>query len=105
MRIKDKESWWAMVQDNWDEILTILSEQLDSNSLAYDEPGDPDSALTGRNLLQELIFLKQQQDPKITRYFHAAWWIASDGYARANHPGWGQLCDLLSEEEFLYEQN
>jgi hypothetical protein len=98
--ISDSETYWATVDKWWDQLLEIASHHLDLQSPAFEKPGDPESAMTGRTVLEELIFLKRARNKKLPRYFNAIWGMASESYAWSV-PGWGQLCDLCSEEGVL----
>ena len=94
------DAYWKSVNDGWDDLLNIIAHHIDLNSPAHDIPGDGTSPLTMRTVLEELIHLKKTQDPKIVRYFAAAWCLASDAYAWSV-PFWGSFCDLCSEEWVL----
>lgn len=102
MRIETPQNWWKVVELQWDNLLSIIADQMNLSHLAYKTPGDADSPTTGRSILQEITRLRKIHDPKLARYFHAAWGLASDAYAWSV-PGWGSLCDLCSEEWALYE--
>ena len=104
MNINNKNDWWTLLESNWDNILNIASDQLDVNSLAFEIPGNPESKMTGRNVLQEMNHLKIIKDSNISRYLNAIWGLASDAYARENRRGWKIICDLCSEEYVLYEE-
>lgn len=99
---KNKSEWWTLVDQWWDQIVIMASDQLDLDGLSYEIPGNPGSPITGRTVIQELIHLKQTQNSKIARYFNAIWGLAPDSYAYSKS-GWGQLCDLCSEEYVLHE--
>ena len=101
--INAKEDYWGLVNHKWDDILRILNDQLDLGALAFEIPGDPESPITHRTVLEELLILKRTQDPKIVRYFNAAWGMASESYCWSK-PSWGQFCDLCSEEWVLNEE-
>ena len=99
MEIRTPEDWWKAVEYQWPNLVVILGTWLDFQSPAYDIPGDPRSQMTGRNVVEELEYLKQTMDNRrLARYFFAAWDLASESYARSRPPGWNMLCDLLSEE-------
>lgn len=102
MEIRSEKDWWDAVNSKWDYLLNIIGDQMDLGSPAYEVPGKCESLMTGRTILQELIFLKQTENTKIARYFNGAWGLASEKYAWSV-PGWGLLCDLCSEEYVLYE--
>lgn len=98
----NEKEWWEIVNHWWDQIVDMASDQLDLSSPAFQTPGKPESPMTGRTVMEEMNSLKQNQDPKLARYFNAVWGLASDAYAYSK-PGWTQLCDLCSEEYVLYE--
>jgi len=95
------DAYWKLVNDGWDDLLNIIAHHLDLEYPAYESPGDPTSLMTGRNVLQEILHLHKTRDPKIARYFNAAWCLASDAYAWSV-PFWGAFCDLCSEEWVLH---
>jgi hypothetical protein len=97
MKIDSLKAYWNAVDLQWDNLLDILSDQLDMDSLAFEKPGNPESPMTGRGVLAELIHLKKTRDQRICRYFNAAWGLASEAYCYSK-PAWGLLCDLCSEE-------
>jgi hypothetical protein len=103
MEIRNKDDWWNVVVHHWDYLLGILADKLDFSCTAFEIPGDGKSESTGRIVVEELEHLKYNRDAKLARYFHAAWGLSSDSYAYSV-PGWGQLCDLCSEEYVLYEE-
>lgn len=96
--------WWSIVDENWDELRSIIGHHMDLLHAAYEKPGNAKSAPTGRRITEELEHLKTTRDGhKLARYFHAAWGMASDGYARERVDGWSALCELCSEEGVLDE--
>lgn len=99
---KNRDEWWLQVHNHWDALLNIIADQMDLNHEAFETPGNPESPMTGRKILQELIYLKEFRDSKLARYFNAAFHLASEAYAYSV-PGWNQLCDLCSEEYVLHE--
>jgi len=94
--------WWDIVEDQWSNLLAIIFHHIEASHAAYEEPGNAKSPATGRTIREELTHLRDVKDTKLCRYFAAAWCLASDAYAWSV-PGWGQLCDLCSEEYVLYE--
>jgi hypothetical protein len=102
MEIKNIETYWQVVDQHWDNLLSIIGHHLDFRHPAYEEPGQSDSPMTGRNILDEILFLKQSRDRKLVRYFSGVWCLASDNYAWSV-PRWGILCDLCSEE-WVFEE-
>lgn len=94
--IATKEKYWQAVEDNWEYLMSIVFHHLDDSGPAYQEPGDSKSLKTGRNIREELEFLKETKNPKLADYFNDAWCLASDNYAWSV-PKWGLFCDLCSE--------
>ena len=103
MRIDTAQDWWNAVDDNWDDLLSIIGDQMIIDAPAHEIPGNAEAELTGRTILQEVIHLKKTRGTKLARYFAASWCLSSDSYAWSV-PGWGVLCDLCSEEWVLYEE-
>lgn len=98
-----KDEWWQAVDDNWQSLLEIIFHHMDHTHPAYDTPGQEDTPETGRNIAEELEHLREARDSKLARYLQASWCLASDAYAWSVD-GWGQFCDLCSEEHVLYEE-
>lgn len=99
-----KAEWWSNVDSAWDDLLEIIAHHLSLSSPAHETPGDGATPKTGRTILQELSHLKETRDSKLARYFSAVWCLASDAYAWSV-PGWGEFCDLCSEEYVLVEES
>ena len=103
--IRTPDDWWQAVEEQWAFLTVILGTWLDFKSPAYDVPGNPTSQMTGRNIVEELEYLKRTKDNRrLARYFFAAWDLASESYARSRPPAWSTLCDLLSEEWVFNEE-
>lgn len=100
MEIKNKEDWWRGVDDHWENLLDIIFHHMDCRHAAYEIPGDAKSKPTGRNILDEVEYLRKNRNEKLARYFSTTWCLASDAYAWTV-PSWGVLCDLCSEEYVL----
>lgn len=103
MSINTKEDWWDLVDSQWDNLLVMAGDQLDFNYPAHVVPGDPQTALTGRTILEEMVYLKKSRNQDLARYFNAIWGLASDSYAYSK-PGWSDLCNLCSEEWVFDEE-
>ena len=103
MEIKTKEDWWALVDSYWDSLCDIIAHHMMMLSPAYETPGKDHTPQTGRTISAEIDFLKENKDPKLARYFHASWVLASDAYAYSV-PGWAVLCDLCSEDWVFHEE-
>lgn len=101
--ITNKEEWWEAVDYYWIDLCGIVYNKIDCMHPAYAEVGNDKSPETGLNIMEELLQLKNNKDPKLARYFAAAWDMASEAYCYSV-PSWGVLCDLLSEEHVLYEE-
>lgn len=92
----NKKEWWDLVDHHWDNLLAIVFHHIDCFAKTYKDPGNNQSKLTGRNIVEEMTYLKNQQNEKLESYLSEAWFMASDAYAWSV-PSWGILCDLLSE--------
>jgi len=102
--INNKEDWWKLLNDNWENIKEIIFHNLDPSKPTFEEPGNSNSNPTGRFLYDELEFLRQNQDPKMHRYLNVSWCMSSDAYAYSV-ASWGQFCDLCSESWVFEEEN
>jgi hypothetical protein len=89
--------WWGAVDRAWGDLTDIVAHHMDMYHEAYEVPGDAKSPPTGRNIKDEIIYLKETRDRKLARYFAASWFLATENYCWSV-PNWGTLCDLLSEE-------
>jgi hypothetical protein len=103
VRIETPADYWALVDDCWQQLLEIVGHHIQLDAPAHEKPGEGDSPMTGRNVLQELGHLKKTRDPKIVRYFNAAWCMASEAYCWSVDR-WGDFCDLCSEEWVLHDK-
>lgn len=99
---KNKKEWWELTESQWENLLNMASDQFQMNFVAYEIPGNSESKLTGRTILEEMTYLKENKDPKLEIYFSAIWNLATEKYAYSK-PGWSQLCDLCSESYVLYD--
>jgi hypothetical protein len=74
---------------------------------AHEKPGDALAKTTGRTISQELEHLRALRTAAsghlLCRYFNVVWAMCSDAFAWSV-PGWGELCDLCSEEWALDEE-
>ena len=96
MSLETAADWWETVEQYWDALVRIVGDQMDLLHPAYKHPGTETSEPTGRNIADELEWLKEHKDARLARYFQAAWGLSSDSYAY-NVPAWGIFCDLCSE--------
>jgi len=92
----NKKEWWDLVDYHWDNLLEIVFHHIDAFAKAYEIPGNKQSDFTGRNIVEELAYLRENKDEKLESYLSESWFLASDAYAWSV-PSWGVLCDLLSE--------
>ena len=104
MTINVEQDWWDQLKNNLGDILVVIKDQMDLNHPAYQTPGNENSPMTGRTILEEINFLIKRKDRKIVRYLHATWMLATESYARnpRSIAGWSAICDLCSEEWALY---
>lgn len=103
VELNTAQDWWDLVDQHWGNLSAIILDQMDVFHDAYEVPGDNKSNPTGRDIGDEIEWLKKNRDTHLARYFHAAWGLASESYAWTR-PSWGILCDLCSEEFVLYEE-
>jgi hypothetical protein len=92
------EQWWANVDAEWDNLLNLISDRLNVLANATIDC-TTDTPLVLRNIIQDLIWCKQNRDHKrLHRYLFATWQMNPDKPWIHDQPGWGTLCDLLSED-------
>ena len=82
---KNKEEWWAILNEHWQNIHTIIERFVDEDKLLN---------------LEEL---RQNEDPKLDNILQEAWWNAPDNKTIFKLPSWLVLCDLCSENHVLYD--
>lgn len=97
---KTKEEWWKSVNDNWPNLLNILQQ-----FIGTDDYEDVNGKLTDKPRSIEIATMISNKDPKLAKYFHAAWWNAPDNPSIRYIPSWHILCDLCSEEHVLYDEH
>lgn len=100
----DAKQWWDLVDVRWESLMDIVFHHMSCSAQAYEVPGNAASKPTGRTIWEELEYLREKRDMRLSDYFHAAWGMASDAYAWSV-PHWGALCNLCSESNnCLYEE-
>ena len=99
--IDNAADWWETLANQWDNILGIIAHVMDTDHIAYQTPGDASSPPLTQTIMEDLVACKKTQTPesghRLCRYLNGAWGLASDAYAWSV-PGWGDFCDLCSEE-------
>lgn len=95
---KTKEEWWSNLEKTWVDILGILHRFIGMNDLE-----DVEHNITETPRYIEIEKMKENRDPRLRYYLSAAWINAPDVMGLHKIPGWGVLCDLLSEEHVLHE--
>ena len=65
--IQTPEDWWGIVDNSWNDLLEIFSHVFVLHSPAYAIPGDVKSQTTGRDMLDEVFYLKENRDTKLAR--------------------------------------
>jgi len=103
---KNKYEWWALVDENWEKLMSIMNRFLSLNNLATDPPGKLTGKIMTHTALLDIIRAKENRDGhKLLRYFNGAWGEAPDKSWIHEIPAWGVLCDLCSEDYVLDEKN
>lgn len=102
--MKTKNDYWDNVNKHWDNILCLAIDHLNMEHMSFIEPGNSDSGITGRTVLEEMTYLRSIRSNKLARYFNAIWSLATDRYANSDMPSWDMLCDLCSEEYLIHEE-
>jgi len=95
-----KEEWWRFVDENWDNLMKMFQRFAPLNDLYEDENG----YLGNINLGEHIINLKMKRDPKLARELYKLWAVLPDQEEIHSICGFYTLCDLLSEEFALYEE-
>lgn len=80
MVIKTPEDWWKLVETQWPKLHRILC-----NFVPVEELGKAESAKANKNWAS------------LWTCFQHAWFAAPDSPEIHSIPGWGDLCDLCSE--------
>jgi hypothetical protein len=103
-----KEEWWGNVDTHWSDLRSILNLYLPTSNLEKINTDDTEGAsrviFSSEPMWVVIQTAKENRDPILARYFFAAWESAPDNQSIHRIPGWGALCDLLSEEYALYEE-
>jgi hypothetical protein len=99
VRIESRRSWWLAVEERWEDLLDIMRRFLPTEG--YE---DRDGKILEKPLWMKLVSLKENLDPELARYFHAAWAAAPDDRSIHSLPSWGVLCDLCSEDYVLHDE-
>lgn len=101
-----KEEWWNNVNHYWTNLRKILQHFLPvEQKLRYaEETTDSGLSPSDKTLMEEIEFARKYRDRDLARYLSMAWHSAPDTPNLHRIPSWGVLCDLLSEEYVLYEE-
>lgn len=93
MHINSCDDWWRVLEDNWDNILVLMSRFLGANNLPPVDLGSP--KLTN---LEAMIYAKKQRDETTLLHFlFGIWDEAPDNPGIHDYPSWDAICDLQSE--------
>lgn len=82
---KNKEEWWNLVDQHWENLYNILYMYLPKEEVANADQ------------------LRLIKDRKLSSLFQNAWFNAPDSRSIHSIPSWHVLCDLCSENYVLYE--
>lgn len=103
---KTKKEWWKLVDDHWEDLLSIMDQFLPLNAPATDPPGKTTGKILTHNALNDIFQAKKNRDGyKLLRYLNGAWGMAPDKPWIHQIPGWGVLCALCSESHCIEEEN
>ena len=95
MMIRTVQDWWDVLDTNWSPLLVLFNKFLPD----FYEPIDIDGELLPDMLLDKIIRLKDERDPRLAMYVHAAWKNAPS-LAVSKLKGWKTLCDLKAFESW-----
>ena len=84
---KNPDDWWKMLNDNWENIKTILKRFLTDEQFVKAEE------------------LKEKQDKNFSVFLNIAYDNAPENILKENLPGWMILCDLSDDDIVLYQIN
>jgi hypothetical protein len=112
---RTRDEWWANVEKYWAQLLDIMKMYLPTNQkLMWDEAMIPDSKLdhtfgegfskSNQAMIKNIHECKKWENRDLVEYLKRAWRNAPDKAVIHSIPGWNVLCDLLSEENVLYEE-
>lgn len=108
MIIKDKDTWWKVLDSNWTHIIYTIPSELnyDLSGLASDTLQRDGKLLDGKTtFLGDLLKSKENRNyERLLTYLNAFWAAAPDQPYIHSIPGWGALCDLCSENWVFYEE-
>lgn len=102
--IKTRTQWWKTVDEHWLDILNIFHMTLPMGGIKYiSHVGNVAPNPSIEKLAVEIERCKINRDPHLCRYLFSAWSRLPDDERIHNLDGWYTLCELLSEETLLYE--
>ena len=97
---KNKEEWWASLEEHWEDLLSIMKRFLRSN------PNSENVELDHLARFDTILMAKANKDDHIlVNYLNQAWQNAPDEPWIHELPAWGVLCDLCSEAYVLEDEN
>jgi len=92
--------YWQNVDAYWEDLIHILNVYLPTFNKRW-----IDSTLLDKTLGEHIIELKETRNPKLVRAFNAAWFnCPHDNAGEWAHNSWNILCNLCSDELYLYEE-
>lgn len=103
------DEWWELVDNQWEFLLEIFGQFLpmykEAPESLYTEvsPTNPKVANTAWDDVENCKAKRNHE--KLRQYLFACWESAPDNSSIHSIPGWGSLCDLLSESWVFENQN
>ena len=102
---ENKEEWWELVDENWGQLIGIMWAYLPLHTPQKIYEGEERFSLYSNDTMREVVEkAKNDRDPILARYLSACWEAAPDDRSIHSIPGWDVLCNLLSEEYVLDEE-
>ena len=98
--IDSASDWWETVERKWDQIVDLSfmwPNKFDPMALVPDYMVG-DGITFVMNNREAMQFCRKRQDRRLARFLYGIWEAAPDSGGIHSLDGWGDLCDLCSEE-------
>lgn len=108
----NKEEWWKLVDDNWEDLQSLIVIFHPSNKSVPKLKITANRAEKVRQSIVKKITtipdykeLKKNRDPKLAGVLDDTYWGIPESVDCWNYKGFGLLCDLCSESYVLYDNS